>query len=229
MDKFVYNSSLGLYTNSGDKHCIVHYNKVYMRKFILGIISVILLQIAFGIYFANDASLGRGPEITESSPNAGALPVAPVLDRMKDSGNVEESPIAVTTDIGSENVAIEPRRAGGQPSRHAGMPNLGSRAKVFTRKPMAAYNLRAIQPRVQREYFGSMVVERSFGISTSRIKNGTANVRKQFFGKMMVERRFEISSNRTTNISKTKKSSYLAKSLPVNKKPGGSINTSFRS
>jgi hypothetical protein len=169
-----------------------------MGKLVVGIIAVIFFQIAFIAYMKSD-----GPADTATRPpvNTNTDDTNVYLGKMDDRNEVAVPAAPETSSVDSQNglrrekvrnfAAISSRRERDEPARRSEKQNSRPSTRVYLPQPSKPYVFARPGSRVQQ----------------------------QSFGRMVVERRSELSDNQTKNIPKTKKSSYLAKSLSVLKKP----------
>lgn len=185
-----------------------------MGKLVLAIIAVIVVQLAFTAYMASDGSGGRvtSRDIAASVSNANPVTVSPDSTRLIDPIKSTVPLAAVTADtesrIGSSatnalNIAnVDLQRASEVPDRRAGKQDQLRQSRPESRRPLVRFaSVARSENEVRREYFGSLVVERRFGLYNSRSKNiSKFDVGRQYFGRMVVE----ITSNiKARSVAKT--------------------------
>ncbi|MGI8813626.1 MAG: hypothetical protein ACR2IH_14015 [Pyrinomonadaceae bacterium] len=177
-----------------------------MGKFVLGILAVFVLQIAFGIYISNQstadlAATAVRSNITNVSNSLRAIDELAGSDAQQNPAATrsETQPRPIAADDSTDaNIDVDNET----PNRFAGIKDRRQNAVVRVRQPVERYQVQGTRASVEREYFGSMVVERRFGRSGERPTHFSGDITRQYFGRMMVERRSTIS---------LKKNSYYAK------------------
>ena len=181
-----------------------------MGKLGFGIIAVVLLQMAFGIYMTYQT----GADLTAAaiSTNIYVPSIRPDLVTPKNT------PDLGTAEAVPETAETKPPEAyrGGR-AILVSQPRTADLNKIreprFVTRP-ASDDLERGVASVDRKFFGNMVVERRYSVSAKRPKRSSEVVSRQYFGNLVVERRFDLSVTQAANRPRSKKNVFLASYIP---------------
>ena len=165
-----------------------------MGRYVLGILAVVAMQIAFSIYMSYNTP--DHPTVASANVNVGDGRTAPMKRRILAKS---EPPFVVKKGVETESAKAANAADSVPVDSSSYARSFPTRAESTVARPAAiAVPRRAIfRPRtpvdrasVERQYFGRMVVERTFWPAKQRAIRSTAivNRQRQTFGRMVVER-----------------------------------------
>jgi hypothetical protein len=166
-----------------------------MGRYVLGILAVVAIQIAFSIYMSYNKP--NEPTLTATNVNADngktglakrRVPAKSKLPFAGEKGIEIETAKPANAANADETVRVEARRPAFAFAPQAVVRAARSTDAAAPRRTVFRNRTQADRASVERQYFGRMVVERTFGPAKMRPNRSTAIVNRQTFGRMVVER-----------------------------------------
>ena len=163
-----------------------------MGRYLIGIIAVVVLQVVFSIYMSYNTSEEPTVAATDVNvdsvktrltkrnvPAKSGLPFAVEKNIEIETAKTANAADAVPVDFRSYAKHSAPQAA-----------SVASRSTATAAARRSVFRLRTPTDRasVERQYFGRMIVERTFWPARTRPNRSTAIVKRQTFGRMVVER-----------------------------------------
>jgi hypothetical protein len=163
-----------------------------MGRYVVGIIAVVVLQVAFSIYMSYNASDEPAVAATDmpmdnlkTGPTKRIVPAKTGLPfAVEKRVEIETVKAANTDDV----VPVESRGYTKPSTQRAEFTAVRSTATAAPRRAVFRLRTPADRASVERQYFGRMVVERTFWPAKPRTNRSTAVANRQTFGRMVVER-----------------------------------------
>jgi hypothetical protein len=163
-----------------------------MGRYVAGIIAVVALQVAFSIYMSYNkldepemAATNASVDNTKTNSTKRNLPAksGPLFP-------VEKREVTATAKLDNADDAVpaDSRRYSKPSAPRAESTAIRSTATDAPRQSVFRLRTPADQSSVERQYFGRMVVERTFWPARVQTNRSSASAKRQTFGRMVVER-----------------------------------------
>ena len=163
-----------------------------MRRYLLGILAVVVLQIAFTVYMSYNKSdkqtMAANNVNADNEKSASTKRPVPAKSEfpfaVKKGKEIETAKVTDAV----EAIPVEPRHYTRPSAPRAEFTAARSTETVAPRRSIFRSRPPVERASVERQYFGRMVVERTFWPAKTRPNRSTAIVKRQTFGRMVVER-----------------------------------------